>query len=357
MAAAVHEAKLKDVAKLANCSPATVSRVLNGNPSVGKEVRELVMQAAATLGYVPNGSARALRSTKTRLVGVIIPTLDNAIYATMVDELQARLAAKGVSLIINTSIYDLDLELEQARLLVERGAGAIVLVGSQHRSKALDLLDKRRIPYIFTYTSKATKSSAAVGFDNEEAGRTAARFLLDLGHTRLGMIAGITQDNDRAKERVIGFLGEISRRGFDTDAVHIVEAAYQISAGKAAMSSLINNLNPPTAVFCGSDILAAGALKYCSEHGIDVPGSISILGFDNLEIAQLTNPELTTLEVPARDMGRLSAEYILATPTQRRHLRQQELANRLVVRGSTAPAIRAMGQKLQIRYGEGANRR
>jgi LacI family transcriptional regulator len=86
MAAAAHEAKLKDVAKLANCSPATGSRVLNGNPSVGKEVRELVMQAAATLGYVPNGSARALRSTKTRLVNVTIPTLDNAIYASMVDE-------------------------------------------------------------------------------------------------------------------------------------------------------------------------------------------------------------------------------------------------------------------------------
>jgi LacI family transcriptional regulator len=357
MAAAPHEAKLTDVAKLAGCSPATVSRVLNGNPSVGKEVRELVMQAAATLGYVPNGSARALRSTKMRLVGVIIPTLDNAIYATMVDELQSRLAEKAVSLIINTSVYDIDLELEQARLLVERGAEAIVLVGSHHRPKTLALLDQRHIPYIFTYTSKATKSGAAVGFDNEDAGRTAARFLLDLGHTRVGMIAGITQDNDRAKGRVIGFLDEISRRGLDAEAVQIVEAAYKIHAGMAAMSSLMTSSNPPTAVFCGSDILAAGAIKYCSEYGIDVPGNVSILGFDNLEIAQLTTPELTTLEVPARDMGRLTAEYILATSTQRRHLRQQELAIRLVVRGSTTPAARVGSRELRIRPGQGANRR
>lgn len=111
-------AKLIDVARLANCSPATVSRVLNGNPTVNDVVRERVVQAARDLGYVPNGSARALRSTRTRLVGAIIPTLDHAIYATMVDGLQARLAEKDVSLIINTSTYDIDLEYEQARLLV-----------------------------------------------------------------------------------------------------------------------------------------------------------------------------------------------------------------------------------------------
>src|SRR4026208_276713 len=126
-------AKLIDVARLAKCSPATVSRGLNGNPTVNKSAGERVLRAARELGYVPNGSARALRSTRTRLVGAIIPTLDHAIYATMVDGLQARLAEKGVSLIINTSTYDIDLEYEQARLLVERGAESVVLVGSLHR--------------------------------------------------------------------------------------------------------------------------------------------------------------------------------------------------------------------------------
>ena len=126
-------AKLIDVARLANCSPATVSRVLNGNPNVNEVVRDRVVRAARDLGYVPNGSARALRSTRTRLVGAIIPTLDHAIYATMVDGLQARLSEKDVSLIINTSGYDIDLEYEQARLLVERGVESVVLVGSTHR--------------------------------------------------------------------------------------------------------------------------------------------------------------------------------------------------------------------------------
>jgi LacI family transcriptional regulator len=333
--------KLVDVARRANCSPATVSRVLNGNPTVNESVRERVVKAARDLGYVPNGSARALRSTRTRLVGAIIPTLDHAIYATMVNGLQARLAEKDVSLIINTSTYDIDLEYEQAKLLVERGVEAIVLVGAQHRPQTLAMLEQRRVPYVFTYTSSATDAGAAVGFDNEKAGMTAARYLLHLGHTRLAMIAGITQDNDRAKGRVEGFLNELGKAGLDLRQVPVLEGAYKVGEGRACMEKLMSARPRPTAVFCGSDILAAGAIKYCHDAEIAIPGDVSIIGFDNLEIAELTTPELTTLEVPSTDMGRLAADFVLASPLQRRHLRQRELAIRLITRNSTGPVSRA----------------
>jgi LacI family transcriptional regulator len=330
--------KLVDVAKAANCSPATVSRVLNGNPAVDQEIRAQVMQVSRELGYVPNGSARALRSTKTRLVGAIIPTLDHAIYATMVDSLQARLAEKHVSLIISTSAYDIDLEYEQAKLLIERGIESVIVVGSHHRPKTLALLDKKRIPCVFTYTATSSDAGAAVGFDNEKAGRTAARYLLDLGHTRLGMIAGITQDNDRARGRRDGFLHEIAKAGLDPSETPVFEGTYRTSSGRRCMAQLMSLPERPTAVFCGSDILAAGAVKYCAEASISVPREVSIVGFDNLEIAELTTPELTTLEVPARDMGRLAADYVLASPLQRKHLRERELPIRLVVRESSGPA-------------------
>jgi LacI family transcriptional regulator len=331
-------AKLIDVARRAKCSPATVSRVLNGNPTVNKSVGERVLRAAHELGYVPNGSARALRSTHTRLVGAIIPTLDHAIYAAMVDGLETRLAEKNVSLIINTSTYDIDLEYEQARLLVERGVESVVLVGSLHRPHTLEMLERKRIAYVFTYTSDALDNGAAVGFDNERAGRTAARYLLDLGHRRLGMIAGITQDNDRAKGRRDGFLQELASTGIDPLTVPVTEGAYKLDEGIRGAEKLMALSPRPTAVFCGSDILAAGAIKFCHRVGIAIPKDVSIIGFDNLEIAELTSPEMTTLEVPARDMGRLAADYILASPLQRRHLRQRELAIRLIVRGTTGPA-------------------
>ena len=331
-------AKLIDVAKLSGYSISTVSRVLNQNPKVGPKERDAVLQAASELNYVPNGSARALRSTRSRLVGAIIPTLNHAIYATMVDGLEARLAEHGVSLIINTSSYDIETEFKQARLLVERGVESIILVGAIHKPETMQMLNEKRVGYVYTYTNDARVDGAAIGFDNVKAGETGARFLSDLGHTHFAMIAGITADNDRAKGRVEGYLSGLSQMGHDPNSVAIVEAAYDVESGRHAMESLMNLETRPTAIFCGSDILAAGAIKYCQSRSIKVPGDLSIMGFDNLEIAELTSPELTTLEVPARGMGAHAADYALASPTQRQSMRQRELPLRLIVRGSTGPA-------------------
>lgn len=334
------DTKLVDVAKRAGCSPATVSRVLNNNPKVGVGVRENVLRAAMELGYVPNGSARALRSTKSRLVGAVIPTLDHAIYATMMNSLQARLAERQVSIIVSTSFYDIDMEYDQVRLLVERGVEAIVLVGTIHRPETISLLEQRKIAYVFTYTSAPTDIGAAVGFDNEKAGAMSAKYLVDLGHRRIGMIAGITDNNDRAAARRDGFLAELMKQGFDLRDVPVLESAYKIEGGRVAMRRLMTEDTKPTAVFCGSDIIAAGAIKYCHEQKISVPEAVSVLGFDNLEIAELTTPDLTTVEVPAREMGTIAGDYLLATPAQRQHMRHRELPLRLVVRGSTAPISR-----------------
>jgi LacI family transcriptional regulator len=350
---------LHDVARQAGCSLATASRVMNDNQTVGGEVRERVMKAAGALGYVPNGSARALRSTQTRLVGAVIPTVDHAIYASMINALQGRLGERRISLILATSMYDPELELVQVRQLLERGVEAVVLVGARHRQATLDLLDQHRVPHVQTYAARATGSGVAVGFDNESAGRAAARFLLELGHRRLAMIAGITQDNDRAKERVTGFLAELAAAGVAADSVPVREAPYSVAAGSAALRDILAAGVRPTAVFCASDLLAAGAIKHCNGAGIDVPGQLSVLGFDNLEIAELTTPELTTFEVPARDMGRLAADYITASPTQRLHMRGNELAIRLAVRGSTgaAPELSASAAGAGDRASAGAAKR
>ena len=340
MKADVKAAKLKDVAALVGCSLATVSRVLNDAPYVDVELKDRVLRAVKKLHYVPNGPARALRSTTTRLVGAVIPTLSHAIYANMIEGLQSRLAENKVSLIISTSFYDLDVEFEQVRMLVERGVESIVLVGSSHRLETLSLLDRYNVGYIFTYTTELAGKSAAVGFDNVSAGQTAARYLFDLGHRSFGMIAGITQDNDRAANRLAGFRSGLSEFGITESAIAVREAPYKVESGAAAMAELMSMPNPPTAVFCGSDILAAGALKYCAAQSIPVPDAVSVLGFDNLEVAQMTSPELSTLEVPAEEMGRRAAEYILLSPAQRNHSRQTELAIRLVMRRSTAPRNR-----------------
>ena len=332
--------KLKDVALRAGCSVATASRVMNGNTTVGVVERERVLAAAAQLGYVPNNSARALRAQTTRLVGVIIPTLDHAIYAKMVDGLQDRLARAGTSVIINTSGYDLERECQQARLLVGRGVEALVLVGAEHDPDLYDHLKRAGIAQIYTYTNKLGQGNAAVGMDNHASGASVARYLFELGHRRFGMIAGVTRGNDRATMRRDGFLDGLEASGIARNDIIVLEAPYSIELGRAAMQSLMQTHPRPTAVFCGSDILAVGAMKYCQSENIVIPDDVSIVGFDNLEIAQLVSPELTTLDVPARAMGEAAAAVLIEAKAKGKIPSGVviQLQTRLILRGSTAPA-------------------
>ncbi|MGN6306004.1 MAG: LacI family DNA-binding transcriptional regulator, partial [Mesorhizobium sp.] len=293
--------------------------------------------AADQLGYVPNNSARALRSQSTSLVGVVIPTLDHAIYAKMVGGLQERLAQSGKAVIISTSDYDLDRERMQARLLVGRGVESVVLVGIEHHPETLDALRRAGVSQIFTYTSELGDGDAAVGFDNRLAGASVARFLLDRGHVRFGMVAGVTRGNDRATQRRDGFLAALDEAGIARRDIVVIEAPYRIENGRAAMQSLMQTHPRPTAVFCGSDILAVGAIKYCDGAGIAVPGEVSVVGFDNLEVAELVTPELTTVDVPAREMGEAAASALLRLGGGKETFIVTELPTRLIVRGSTGP--------------------
>lgn len=330
--------KLKDVALRAGCSLATASRALNGNPTVGADERERVLAAAAQLGYVPNNSARALRAQTKHLVGVIIPTLEHAIYAKMVDGLQDRLAQAGTALIINTSSYDLERERNQARLLVARGVEAVVLVGAEHDPHTLEALARAGVSQILTYTSTPGEASGAVGFDNFASGASAAKFLLELGHKRFGMIAGLTRDNDRARLRRDGYIATIEAAGISRDDIVVLEAPYAIEAGGAAMQSMMQTHPRPTAVFCGSDILAVGAVKHCKLAGIAVPADVSIVGFDNLEIAHVVDPQLTTIDVPAREMGQMAAEALIEFKRTEQRGITKRLQTRLLIRESTGPA-------------------
>lgn len=331
-------AKLKDVAIKAGCSVATASRVLNGNTKVGEVDRNRVMAAATELGYVPNNSARSLRVQSTRLVGVIIPTLDHAIYARMVDGLQDRLAASGMSVIINTASFDPERERVQARNLVGRGIEAIVLVGAEHHADLVQELRRAGVVQVNTYTNDAGTSDAAVGFDNCHSASLAARYLLDLGHRRFGMIAGVTNGNDRARLRRTGFVETLSSAGILPEDIVVVEETYTIDRGRSGMQYLMQTYPRPTAIFCGSDILAVGAVKYCAAAKIDVPKDVSVLGFDNLEITQLITPALSTLDVPAREMGEAAAKIIIESKERPPNALIVPLQTRLIVRESTGQA-------------------
>jgi LacI family transcriptional regulator len=329
--------RVSDVADRAGCSTATVSRALNTPALVSRAVRDRVGAAIRDLGYVPNSAARALRAQRTRIIGTVIPTLRHAIYARMVDALQRVLGQHGYSLLVTTSEFDLEQDFEQARLLVERGIDGLVLVGDLHDPRLYELLRDRKLPFVNTYTYRPDTDHPSVGFDNRLATARIADLLVDLGHRDIAMIAGIRRDNDRAIERVEGVAQALAARGLMLRDEHVVEEPYTLEGGRQGLRRVLGSGSRVTALICGSDVIAFGVMVECETLGIAVPGGLSIVGFDNLDFAGYLKPPLTTLEVPAPEMGQRAGEYLMARLRGSAPSDHFPLETNLILRRTTAP--------------------
>jgi LacI family transcriptional regulator len=301
---------LADVAAKAGVSTATVSRCLNTPARVGEKTRARVLEAVNTLGYAPNFGAQALAAKRTNTVGVVIPTMENAIFARALQALQEELGANGVTMLVASSSYQEDLEAHQIRTLVARGADALLLIG-YHRSESIyDFLDKRAVPTLIAWSHDQDLDRPCVGFDNVRAIAELAREVLAKGHRQIGMISAPIAANDRARDRVRGVQQTMAEAGLGE--LQVIETPYGVDTGAAAFRQLMDQDNPPTAVMCGNDVLAVGALRGAREMGLSVPTDISITGFDDIDLATLVDPQLTTVHVPHRQLGVRAAEQLIA---------------------------------------------
>ncbi len=330
-------AKLSDVARLARVSTATVSRALTLPHKVKPATATRINQAVQTLGYVAHGAARALASRRTRTVGAIIPTLDNAIFANTVHALQKTLDEAGYMLLLASHEFDAQVEVRVTRTLVERGVDGLVLLGTTHHPSLLEMIATHQIPYVFTWALDESGRHPCVGFDNRRAGVSIARHLLELGHREFAMISGITAGNERARERLEGVRDALAGRGLTLPPRRLVEKPYTLSAGREGLRELLDGEIPPTAVICGNDVLAIGALAECHERRLRVPEQISVTGFDDMEIAAVVTPALTTMHFPTAELGALAAQHLLAQLAGQPVALRTELPVELVVRASTAP--------------------
>ena len=330
---------LEDVARRAEVSTATVSRYFSAPEKLRPALRLRVHVAVGELGYTPHGAARALASQRSNTIGAVIPTLDNAIFATMVQTLQKVLSAKGKTLLLAASNYDPDQERGQIENLIVRGIDGLMLTGEARDPAVYALLERHGIRYANTYVHHPASRHPTIGFDNMRAMQKVVGYLYDLGHRSFAMIAGITKDNDRAAERVAGVKEALSQRRLALDTARILEQPYSIAAGREALRRLCSGTNRPTAIVCGNDVLALGALLEAGALGLRVPQDVSITGFDDLDLAREIGPGLTTVHAPLEEMGRLTAEYLLATEGTEDLPLHLELPAELVVRGSTGPVL------------------
>lgn len=329
--------KIEDVARRAKVSPATVSRVLNHPEIVRRELRDRVMRHIADLSYTPDSAARALKSGRMRTIGAIVPTLGLAIFAEGVEALQNRLSESGYTLFIANSQYDQRRELQEMQSLIERGIDGIVLVGGSQTRELRALIEQAGVPVITTYVSKAAGGIPAVGIDNERAIREITEYLLSLGHVHFGTIANVPPANDRSRARLDGIQRALATAGIHLRPSQIVRTDHSLAQGRSALRQLLTDHPETTAVICTTDSLAIGAMAEARKMGISVPQKLSITGFDDVELAAQIDPPLTTISVPAAEIGRGAADYLMNAIAGRAVPRSVLLPHRLVMRASTAP--------------------
>jgi LacI family transcriptional regulator len=248
-----------------------------------------------------------------------------------------RLAEAGHQLLIATHDYSPATEESQAVNLLTRGADALVLCGTGQRPALLARLRARGVPVVHVMSWPPPPGLACVGFDNARAMAPVVRYLMDLGHRRIAMLAGLTRDNDRAAARLTGVRAALEAAGLPLPAGRVVERRYALAEAREGLQRLMEATPPPTAIVCGNDVLAFGALFEAQRLGLQVPRDLSIVGFDDLELASHVQPALTTVHVPAETMWRRAAEHVLALLDGREPPPAAEVEVSFVVRGSTGP--------------------
>ncbi len=348
LVASHRSARVVDVAALAGVSVATVSRTFSKPDMVKEDLRERVEAAARELGYSPNSSARALRLRRTHVVGVLVPTLDYAIFAQLINAIENAMSAAGYFVLIATTGFDRHNIPAKARQLLERGAEAILCVGRVEDLKLRELLIDRNVPLVTTYTYEGGALFPSIGFDNAKAARGVSKHLREMGHTRIAVLLGPLQGNERQELRMAGF-----RSGFEVDSDHQIEAmlecTYTIDEGARALDKIRRKWPGVTAIACSSDVLAAGVMIRCEALGITIPDHLSVIGFDDLEFIGTLRPPLTTVHVPAIEMGQLSARAVIGWLDEGTPLKSVQVETRLVRRQSVGrpqpgPSVGAAGR-------------
>lgn len=338
-------ATVRDVAREAGVSVATVSRVLNGKSSVAESLRADVERVSAQLGYTPHAAARALATQRSANIGAIVPTLDEPNFSTGINALQQRLNKSGFTLLLASSNYDADEELRQVRALLSHGLAGLLLVGARHSPQVYELLESQGVPFVNTWV--LDDSHPCVGFDNYAIGQTLANYLLDLGHRDFGVIAQEFPNSDRAAKRVAGLQAALAARGAPAPQQCLIERSHKIVDGQLAFQALMEGSRlgqrRPSAVVCGTDTLAFGAMVQAAAMGIRVPDDISLTGINDVEFAAHLSPPLTTVRLAADVVGLRAAEYLLGRINGQAVANTTSVPFTLIVRGSTAaprPAAR-----------------
>jgi DNA-binding LacI/PurR family transcriptional regulator len=341
---------IKEVAKRAGVSTATISRAMNGSGPVSGETRALVDRVIRNSGFRPNNIGRQLKTARTHTIGVLIPSLKNPIFADAVAGIERIAERNGYNVLLASSGYIEDKEFSAVEtFLKSRVEGLILTVTNEENSQALDSLTSTGLPFVLMFNPVKPTSFSTVSIDNRSAACALVERLLELGHRRTAMIAGKLTESDRSIERQAGY--EDALRKYQLEPTKIIEVGFENSDFVEIITNLNNDPNAPTAYFCSTDILAISVMRALVQIGKHVPNDVSVVGFDGIAIGEFLTPSLSTAVQPAEDMGEWAAQHLIERIDNDHPVANLVLPYRIRPGESWGPPPTklVLGQTLQIR--------
>ncbi len=325
---------IKEVARLAKVSTATVSRTINGSDKVTPETRDRVRRAIEQLGFYPNTWARALGSGRSSLYGLIISDITNPFFPELVKSFEDIAVQNGQDVLVANTNYDpARMELCVRRML-QRKVDGVAMMTSEMEPRLITEFQSRDIPLVFLDTGTAQKLTSNIVVDYESGVDAAVEHIVGLGHTEIAFISG-PMTLRSAMIRREAFIGCLKRRGMGAGLME--EGNHQVGGGHEAMARLLDGKKRPTAVLSSNDMTAIGALGAIHERGLRVPEDISLVGFDDIQISAFTQPALTTVRLSREEIARVAFRALYNVRQDGGKGAEYRVAATLVLRGSTGP--------------------
>ncbi|MFQ5854792.1 MAG: LacI family DNA-binding transcriptional regulator [Anaerolineae bacterium] len=326
---------IKDIAKAAGVSHSTVSRALRNSPLVNSETAAQIQRLAEDMGYMPSAVAQSLVTRQTRTIGLVVTFISDPFVDRIVDGIENLATTAGYSVFLSSSHADPEREMDVVETFHRRRVDGVIVLASRVGRLYGERLEELRVPIVLVNSQAESEYLYSVSADDEQGARMAVRHLLDLGHRRIGYI-GSSSRPPSSRRRLAGYQAELRHAGvpFDPDLVVVPETPHDLESGRLGLEPLL--AAGATAVFCYNDRTAIAVLLVARERGINVPGSLSVVGFDDIDATWYVTPPLTTIHQPRLEMGRQAVQMLLDLLAEL-PVTDEWLPCRLVTRDSTAP--------------------
>lgn len=339
---------MRDIAKVAGVSSATVSRVINGLSSVRPATAERVQRVIDELKFIPNGSATTLKYGRSSTYGLIIPDITNPFFPEFIQCFERILADTNYNMLVaTTESQSLRVQKTIHRMLVSQVEG-IALLASEIETAPIEAMTKNRVPLVTMDRRVVGKGLSDVCVDSTSGMRQAVNHLYELGHRKIGYIGG-SAGPTISDHRLHSFLFAVGKVGLSSETQFLRVGNYRISGGEHAMAELLKLADRPTAIITANDLTAIGALRVIHQQGFLVPEDFSIVGFDDIELSDIVYPPLTTLRLSRHELAKafVSALEVLANSPQRNGT-QYKVETTLITRNSTGPIGKRSGSSKSI---------